>query len=270
MGDSPLKAALAANPQARRRAGRRTRLPRMLPPDAVQRKYERELLAVLRGTFEAMEPEIKRMARPDERQDAFDPGGVARMLARGRASFERLSAPAKDRVEAFAEEIARHNRQQMKRVLEAAIRVDLFGGDDDLSGLVDEFSRENVRLIESIGAEFFGQIEEVTQAGVREGRRPEAIARDIEERYGVSRSRAKLIARDQVAKLNGDITKARQEELGITKYVWRTSQDERVREEHAELDGQEFSWSDPPAVGHPGQDFQCRCWADPVIDVDTL
>jgi hypothetical protein len=49
-------------------------------------------------------------------------------------------------------------------------------------------------------------------------------------------------------------------------HVEHVAQDERVREEHAALEGQTFAWSSPPAVGHPGEDFQCRCVALPVID----
>lgn len=44
-------------------------------------------------------------------------------------------------------------------------------------------------------------------------------------------------------------------------YVWRSVGDGRVRGAHAALDGQQRQWSDSP---DPGEDFNCRCWADPV------
>jgi hypothetical protein len=46
-------------------------------------------------------------------------------------------------------------------------------------------------------------------------------------------------------------------------YVWRTVRDERVRPTHAALDGLVFSRSNPPAIGHPGREINCRCWAEP-------
>lgn len=104
------------------------------------------------------------------------------------------------------------------------------------------------------------------------GLRVEDLAAEIERRAEVSASRAELIARDQTLKLNGQITQARQEAGGISRYVWSTSGDERVREAHAELDGQTFDWSDPPEVSddgrreHPGGDYQCRCVAVPVVE----
>jgi SPP1 gp7 family putative phage head morphogenesis protein len=88
----------------------------------------------------------------------------------------------------------------------------------------------------------------------------------MSERTDVTDSRARLIARDQTAKLNGELTQIRQQDLGVESYVWRTVGDERVRDTHEENDGQTFAWSDPPAeTGHPGEDYQCRCWAEPIL-----
>ncbi len=48
------------------------------------------------------------------------------------------------------------------------------------------------------------------------------------------------------------------------KYIWRTSGDGKVRSRHAKFDGQIFSWDNPPEGGyHPGEDYNCRCWAEP-------
>ena len=91
---------------------------------------------------------------------------------------------------------------------------------------------------------------------------------EIEARFDVSESRAALIARDQVGKFYGALNRARQEDLGLTHFVWRTANDERVRPEHVRLDGQRFSWSKLPAEGYPGQPINCRCNADP--DVESL
>jgi Phage Mu protein F like protein len=46
-------------------------------------------------------------------------------------------------------------------------------------------------------------------------------------------------------------------------YVWRTHEDDKVRTSHAALHGKIFSWNRPPKIGHPGQDYNCRCWAEP-------
>jgi SPP1 gp7 family putative phage head morphogenesis protein len=88
----------------------------------------------------------------------------------------------------------------------------------------------------------------------------------------VAESRAKLIARDQVGKLFGAIQEARQVGLGIDRYTWRTSNDNRVRDTHEKREGESYSWNDPPGDlsdpgdgGHPGFPINCRCWAEPDL-----
>lgn len=71
------------------------------------------------------------------------------------------------------------------------------------------------------------------------------------------------------------------EEIGIHWYVWRTSQDARVRPSHANLDGVLCNWGDPPApeelIGgesdgryNAGEGVGCRCLPEPVVNHDSL
>lgn len=46
-------------------------------------------------------------------------------------------------------------------------------------------------------------------------------------------------------------------------YIWRTEKDDRVRGKHAEREGKIFNWHIPPEGGHPGEEYNCRCWAEP-------
>lgn len=57
--------------------------------------------------------------------------------------------------------------------------------------------------------------------------------------------------------------KAMAEERATTHYIWRTSGDDKVRSTHAVNNGRIFSWNDPPPTGHPGEDYNCRCTAEP-------
>lgn len=64
-------------------------------------------------------------------------------------------------------------------------------------------------------------------------------------------------------------------------YIWRTCKDDKVRGKHAEREGKIFNKHIPPEGGNPGEDYNCRCWAEPydeqeyknkpmVIDVSGL
>ena len=46
-------------------------------------------------------------------------------------------------------------------------------------------------------------------------------------------------------------------------YIWRTRQDNKVRGKHAEREGKIFNKHIPPEGGNPGEDYNCRCWAEP-------
>jgi SPP1 gp7 family putative phage head morphogenesis protein len=107
---------------------------------------------------------------------------------------------------------------------------------------------------------------------VVQGRRWESLT-DAMMRLGArSRAGARLIARDQVARLNGQITESMHKAAGVEEYVWLTGDDERVRESHRAVDGQRFRRHVPgaPDVGfygesaHAGQAGQCRCRSRPV------
>jgi hypothetical protein len=56
------------------------------------------------------------------------------------------------------------------------------------------------------------------------------------------------------------------EGLHVESYIWRSGGDSQVRATHAEYDGLVISWSDPPEGGHPGEGWNCRCTAEPIID----
>jgi len=82
---------------------------------------------------------------------------------------------------------------------------------------------------------------------------------------GKRRNHAQFTARNQVANFNSIMNKTRAKKLGITKAVWLTSNDERVRPSHQARQGKEFELSEglySSIDGKsllPGTDYQCRC-----------
>ncbi|MEI4197429.1 phage minor head protein [Roseovarius sp. E0-M6] len=68
----------------------------------------------------------------------------------------------------------------------------------------------------------------------------------------------------------GLINQLRQEDLGIEWYIWRSQDDAKVRDSHAEYDDQVFRWDDPPAGGHPGEAHNCRCYAEPIAPAPQI
>jgi SPP1 gp7 family putative phage head morphogenesis protein len=165
------------------------------------------------------------------------------------------------------------NKKQWNQLIRKAYGVNPVAEEPGKYGpKLSQWAEENARLIKNIPEKTIMQIRDQTIEALTKGTNVEdtvAAMQDIlDERLDVSDSRAELIARDQVSKLNGDLTKSRQEDAGVNSYIWRTVGDERVRDSHAAVDGETFSWDAPPTEtdgNHPGEDYQCRCWAEPIL-----
>ena len=85
------------------------------------------------------------------------------------------------------------------------------------------------------------------------------------------RNRAVLIARTETARAASVLTQARAEYVGAESYQWKTAGDWKVRPSHRKLNGTVHRWTDPPLSdlpdyhSHPGQIFNCRCVAIPIL-----
>lgn len=165
-----------------------------------------------------------------------------------------------------AGELSAKNLASIRRQMRSVLEIDVFMGEPELDDVARAFVEDNVALINGLSDDTLKQIEGLVLRGFRGGERSNSIADKIQGRLGVAESRARLIAVDQINKLNGDLTRNRQINLGFERYIWRTSRDEVVRPEHREREGRVFSWDDPPPDGHPGQPIRCRCHAEPVFD----
>lgn len=135
---------------------------------------------------------------------------------------------------------------------------------------VDAWRVENVKLIRNMSDEMLDRVADTLETF--DGARVEEIRDELQATFGVTRARAALIARDQILKLNAQLTEDVHRDAGINEYTWSTSNDGAVRPRHAELGGHRFKYTDPPIVdektgrrANPGQDFQCRCLSIPIL-----
>lgn len=270
--------------RASRLTGRRVRssvrFARQQPPRAVEVAYTawirgilaRAQAAVLQRVVPLLKAATESSAeaaladRADSRADSAERPlselDVVRVSMAGVLSSDLLGQQIRE----FGTRTERYQGSELQGQIRKALGIESpILSDDKIGPLLREWIAENVRLIKTVPSEYFGSIERLVAAGVNTGRRHEQIAKQIADRYGVAQRRAALIARDQVGKFYGQVQRARQKELGIQRYRWRTSNDERVRPEHVEREGKVFEWTDPPADGHPGYPINCRCTAEPVI-----
>ncbi|PRH05427.1 phage head morphogenesis protein [Burkholderia multivorans] len=132
---------------------------------------------------------------------------------------------------------------------------------------------EQVTLIKSIPLEAAERVHRLTIEALEDSTRAAAISKEIQRSGEVAKSRADLIARTEVSRAATSLTEARARAVGSTHYRWVTSGDSDVRPGHRALNGKVFAWDDPPEVNengrimrhHPGQIWNCRCYAEPIL-----
>lgn len=132
---------------------------------------------------------------------------------------------------------------------------------------------DQVSLIKSLPSNAAQWVRDITLSGISGGKRPDVVAKQIMESGQVSKSRATLIARTEVARTATEITKARALHAGSTQFKWVTAGDSGVRPSHRKLDGKIFRWNSPPECNPgyhalPGAIWNCRCFPAPVFDDD--
>lgn len=129
---------------------------------------------------------------------------------------------------------------------------------------------EQVGLIRSIGSQHLSEVEGLVMRSVSTGRDLGTLTAQIEDRFGVTRRRAALIARDQNNKATASITRVRQRGLGITEAIWMHSRGgKEPRPSHVAFSGQRYdiekgAFLDGEWVW-PGTAINCRCVSKSVI-----
>lgn len=260
---------------ASRRRSQPRRLPRPATTVQVERDYARQILVMLDELEEALSVLLEQLPRLAEtarvevgvRADAGEGEAARALLAELRAKSRDIFGES--RLSSLAQQVStrtsRHSQVQLKRQVRSALGVDILSSDPTLGPLLGQFVQSNISLITDIPDVLLRSIERDVLSGFQAGKSSRDIESSIQHRLGVSRNRAKLIARDQVQTLNGQVTALRHKRMGVRRFTWRTSGDERVRQEHETRDGQVYEYDNPPDGELPGEPVNCRCYAEPVL-----
>lgn len=213
------------------------------------------------------------------------------------------------------------NRKQWSKILKKSLNVEFILIEAWEDTILKEWVTRNVNLIKGITNEYRKKINEAVLSAWNTGQTAESLAKEltkINKAFATGdwkrdskgkiirindvpvrkQSRANLIARDQINKLNGTYTKKRQEDAGVDWYIWNTAADERVRgrpggkwatarPSHWAMerkicrwddstvyadsigDAKAGNWKSRASIGavqlHPGNDINCRCFGSPVF-----
>lgn len=202
--------------------------------------------------------------------------------------------PAAGALLVIAKDLDKFNGKQWSMFQEIAVGSAWDEAEPWVQPTLERWARDQVTLIKNSQGTIQQYVTKRVRDAIRDGRTTaELKARLLKDLPGMSDRRAQLIARDQCAKLNGELTRGRMEDAGLETYIWETSMDERVRgregglypdavPSHWVMQGKVCRWDNPGVyrndqgewvarpdnapTEHPGMAIQCRCVATPNWD----
>jgi SPP1 gp7 family putative phage head morphogenesis protein len=152
-----------------------------------------------------------------------------------------------------------------------------------IGGAVRHQILRNAEIVKSLPNDIARQVNEHILTEAMKGTRASNMAEQIKAFFPeATKAKAGLIARTETSKTSTALTRARSESFGAGWYVWRSSRDSRVRDAHRLMDGVLIKWVSPPnpeslkgmkrtfGSYHAGDIFNCRCYPEPVIDLDLI
>jgi SPP1 gp7 family putative phage head morphogenesis protein len=278
---------------------------RWLYPYAVERKYAGKIKSIL---IQTVEPITNYILENIERwqsefnfimRDHFDvyPDDLQIRIEDIEKEIQKIYTEQGQEVRTMITDIgfdvSEQNLTQWGKFTKELIGVEFVPTESWETEVIKAWSNDNFTLIKSLSQEHIKTANTIVSNSLSRGETVNVIKRKIRNlSKTITGSRARLIARDQVGKLNGQYTQKRMTEAGIEMYSWLTAGDERVRgrpggkfpnaiPSHWAMDGVICRWDDPtkfmengkwrkrtakmPKV-HPGQEIQCRCTAVPYMD----
>jgi len=145
--------------------------------------------------------------------------------------------------------------------------------------------KQNAALIRTFPLETAKALNAHVAEETMRGRRSEDILHDLMRQYpDTAKSRLNLIARTEVSKTQTALIQSRSQSLILDWYIWRTSEDSRVRHSHDHMEGVLINWGSPPSpealdpqykgkipgAYHAGDIYNCRCYPEPIVNLDYV
>lgn len=138
---------------------------------------------------------------------------------------------------------------------------------------LETMSSEAVEYIRLIPEKYFTDVKLNVMKAYQQHPLPDNLSLQeyLRHTYHLSEYQSRRLARDQASKVHTAVVQARQTQIGVEEYIWRTAEDERVvgtpgglyvkpnklHGNHYLRNGKIFRWDSPPSDGHAGFPIQC-------------
>lgn len=218
-----------------------------LIPERIMPLYERSVAEAVRDS-------------PDEVQ-----GGVDAVSA----AMSRLVLALDANLEDWVVRVEQWHRQRFATSFTpVGVRLDTMMGRSDVATTLQAVLNENMSLVRSLDDQLRNGISGSVFRGLANRSPSSDVAREIRKVAAVARSRAELIAADQLQKLTARLDQERQEQVGIEKFQWAHSGKKHPRQEHLARNGIVYRWDSAVAKSDPpGRAIRCGCRARAVLEL---
>ena len=231
--------------------------------DALVDAMQKSLVYWLTAAYRATPPELAQDASPAATLRAAM-GKLSRYWQR------RFDDAAPELAKWFSENSLRRADGSLRDILKRAGFTVQFNLSREANDVLQATVGEQVKLISNIASEHLADIEGLVMRSVASGRDLSYLSEKLTERYGITKRRAALIARTENNKCTANITRVRQQSLGIKTAKWLHSHGgKEPRKSHQDADGKVFDVANGMLIDGeyiwPGQLINCRCVSRSVI-----
>lgn len=254
---------------------------------------------------EPIKMDIETILEEMRQNNTMTPADVGHRLENIKKMYEEVfSLNAEQMSKVWVDRVNGYNRRKTIAELRESLGIDVGTIlDENMQKDLDIMMWEAASYIKTIPSQLVGRVADRVLEHYKGIPFPQnrTLKQQIKEEFHVSDGRAKVLARDQTAKMNTSISAIRQANIGITMYIWRTVKDSHVvgtpggkypkgtklHKDHYIMEGKYCRWDNPDVYSddqgntwkqrtermphnHPGDDIMCRCRPEAVVDIEKL
>lgn len=144
-------------------------------------------------------------------------------------------------------------------------------GNTPVGHVAQDIVYRQIQLMKSLPLEAADRVKDIQERAIQaviNGERPDQLYEMIMDSGDVAASRAQLIARTEIGRATGALTRVRALSVGSEGYWWRI-EGSGTRDSHRRMKDKFVRWDSPPTLdgmtGHAGCLPNCKCWPDVQI-----
>lgn len=268
-------------------------------PMRINQKEQARQVKEITDLFDAMADDVERQLNPamestkvekltDVAMDANVTATTSAVLAKLRRKWDKIfTKKALSFTDKITQDYQRRtanniNATMKKAGLEYTMKVDSMS--QRTRDIVKAASTESVNQIKTLSTTYMDSVASTVNYSITGNNSSFSNLKgffhdNLNARYKTHKNKAKNLALEQTRNVYNTLAENRSIDAGMDRYVWRhAGGSKEPRHYHKNvLDGQEFSYLDPPVIdlktgkkGNPGQIYFCRCYAEPVIDFTKM